>query len=55
MNLKEQLKAKKAALLALKAKIEAGDDEAIKAGNTLADEIEALEAKIKSAERRPPR
>ncbi len=51
MNLKEQLKAKKAALLALKAKIEAGDDEAIKAGNTLADEIEALEAKIKSAEK----
>lgn len=49
MNLKEQLKAKKAELAALKSKIEAGDAEAIKAGAELAEAIKSLEAAIEEA------
>lgn len=51
MNLKEKLAAKRAELKGLEAKIQAGDAEAIKAGNTLMDEIEALQTQIKAAER----
>lgn len=51
MNLKEKLAAKRAELKGLEAKIQAGDAEAVKAGNTIMDEIEALEAQIKAAER----
>ena len=46
MNLKETLKAKKAELAALKTKIEAGDAEAIKSAETLANEIKELKGKI---------
>lgn len=49
MNLKEQLKAKKAELAALKSKIEAGDAEAIKAGAELAEAIKSIEASIAEA------
>lgn len=51
MNLKEKLKAKMAELAGLKAKIEDGDAEAIKAGAAIADEIEELEERIKNAEK----
>ena len=51
MNLKEQLKAKKAELAALKTKIEAGDAEAIKSAETLANEIKELKEKIEAAEK----
>lgn len=49
MNLKEQLKAKKAELAALKSKIESGDAEAIKAGEELAEAIKSLEIAISEA------
>lgn len=49
MNLKEQLKAKKAELAALKSKIEAGDAEAIKAGAEIAEAIKSIEASIAEA------
>lgn len=51
MNMKDQMAAKKAELAELKAKIEEGDEEAIKAGETLAGEIETLGSKIKQAEK----
>lgn len=51
MNLKEKLKAKRAELKALETEIQEGDAEAVKAGTTLMDEIETLEAQIKAAER----
>lgn len=51
MKLKDQMAAKKAELAALKAKIEEGDEEAIKAGEALAGEIETLGSKIKQAEK----
>ncbi len=51
MNLKEQLKAKKAELKALETKIKEGDAEAIKAGEEIANAITELEASIKSAEK----
>ena len=51
MNLKEKLAAKRADLKALEAKIQAGDEEAIKAGGDLMDEIETLAAQVKAAER----
>lgn len=51
MNLKDQLTEKKNALMALKEKIEAGDDEAIKYGESISNEIEDLNAKIASAEK----
>lgn len=51
MNLKEQLKQKKAALAALKSKIESGDAEAIKSGEELAEAIKSLEAAIAEAEK----
>lgn len=50
MNLKEQLKMKKAELAALKSKIAAGDAEAIKAGEEIAEAIKNIEEAIKSAE-----
>ena len=50
-TLKEQLAEKKSALLALKGRIEAEDNEAIKSAETISGEIEDLEAKIKSAEK----
>ena len=50
MNLKEQLKMKKAELAALKSKIAAGDTEAIKAGEEIAEAIKNIEEAIKSAE-----
>lgn len=50
MNLKEQLKAKKAELAALKSKIAAGDAEAIKSGEEIAEAIKNIEDAIKSAE-----
>lgn len=49
--LKERLLAKQAELRALKAKIESGDEEAIKAGEALSLEIEELDALIKKAEK----
>lgn len=49
MNLKEQLKAKKAELAALKSQIAAGDAEAIKAGEELAEAIKSLETAIAEA------
>lgn len=51
MNLKEQLKTKKAALAALKEKIAAGDADAIKSGEELAEAIKSLEAAIAEAEK----
>lgn len=51
MNLKEQLKAKKAELAALKTRIEAGDAEAIKAGEEIAEAIKSLEVAIAEAEK----
>ena len=51
MNLKEQLAAKRDEFVALKEKIEAGDAEAIKAGEVLSTEIEDLNGKIKAAEK----
>ena len=51
MNLKEMLKAKQAELVELKAKIAEGDEEAIVKGGEITDEIEALEAKIKAADK----
>lgn len=51
MNLKEQLKMKKAELAALKSQIESGDAEAIKAGEELADAIKSLEAAIAEAQK----
>ena len=51
MNLKEQLKIKKAELAALKSQIESGDAEAIKAGEELADAIKSLEAAIAEAQK----
>ena len=50
MNLKEQLKMKKAELAALKSQIAAGDAEAIKAGEEIAEAIKNIEEAIKSAE-----
>lgn len=49
MNLKEQLKQKKAELAALKSKIESGDAEAIKAGEEIAEAIKSLEVAIEEA------
>lgn len=51
MNLKEQLTQKKAALAALKEKIAAGDADAIKSGEELAEAIKSLEAAIAEAEK----
>ena len=51
MNLKEQLKAKKSELVALKDAIENGDMEAIKKGEELATAIEELEKAIESAKK----
>jgi len=51
MNLKEQLRQKKAALAALKEKIAAGDADAIKSGEELAEAIKSLEAAIAEAEK----
>lgn len=51
MNLKEQLKVKKAELAALKEKIAAGDADAIKAGEELAEAIKSLEVAIAEAEK----
>lgn len=51
MNLKEQLKAKKAELVALKADIEAGDKDAITKAGEIADAITELEASIAAAEK----
>lgn len=51
MNLKEQLKMKKAELAALKSQIESGDAEAIKAGEELADAIKSLENAIAEAQK----
>lgn len=51
MNLSEKLKAKQDELVALKAKIAEGDEEAITKGGEIADEIEALETKIKAADK----
>ena len=51
MNLKAQLKQKKAALAALKEKIAAGDADAIKSGEELAEAIKSLEAAIAEAEK----
>jgi HK97 family phage major capsid protein len=49
MNLKEQLKQKKAELAALKSKIESGDAEAIKACEEIAEAIKSLEVAIEEA------
>jgi hypothetical protein len=46
MNLKEQLKAKKAELVALKTAIENGDADAIAKGEELATAIEEIEKAI---------
>ena len=51
MKLKEKLKEKKDALIALKEKIEAGDEEAITKASELTEEIESLEETIKAAEK----
>lgn len=51
MNLREQLKMKQAQLAALKSQIEAGDAEAIKAGEELAEAIKSLEVAIENAEK----
>ena len=51
MNLKEKLNSKKAELAALKEKIAAGDAEAIKAGEELAEAIKSLEVAIAEAEK----
>lgn len=51
MKLKEMLKAKKAELAALKSKIEAGDADAIKQGETLVEEIKDLQVKLAAAEK----
>ena len=51
MNLKEQLKAKKSELVALKDAIENGDMEAIKKGEELATAIDELEKAIESAKK----
>lgn len=51
MTLIEQKAAKVAELKALKEQIDAGDEEAIKAGETLADAIESIDASIKAAEK----
>jgi HK97 family phage major capsid protein len=51
MNLREQLKQKKAELAALKEKIAAGDADAIKAGEELAEAIKSLEVAIAEAEK----
>ena len=47
--LKGKLKEKKDALVALKERIEAGDEEAIREAGELTEEIEALEQTIKAA------
>lgn len=52
MSLKEELKAKKDALIALKERIEANDAEAIVEGEKLQQEIEAKTAEIQQAERK---
>lgn len=49
--LKGKLKEKKDALVALKERIEAGDEEAIREAGELTEEIEALEQTIKAAEK----
>lgn len=51
MTLYEKKAAKIAELKELQPKIEEGDPEAVKAGETLADEIESIDASIKAAER----
>lgn len=51
MNLKEQLKAKRAELAALKSKIAEGDSEAIKLGEEIAEAIKHLEITIAEAEK----
>ena len=51
MTLKEQLAHLKGKLLALREGIESGDEEAIKRGNDLKADIEAVQAKIDAAER----
>lgn len=50
MNLKEQLAAKKDEVLALKERIEAGDETAIKRAGELKTEIEDLESRVKAAD-----
>lgn len=50
MNLKEQLKMKKAELAALKSQIAAGDAEAIKSGEEIAEAIKNIEEAIEAAE-----
>lgn len=52
MSMKEELKAKKAALAALKDHIEANDAEAIAEGEKLRAEIEQKDAEIKQAEKK---
>ena len=51
MTLYEKKAAKIAELKELQPKIEEGDPEAVKAGETLADAIESIDASIKAAER----
>lgn len=51
MNLKEQLAAKKAELAALKEGIEAGDAEAIKAGEEVSASIEQIQISIEAAQK----
>lgn len=52
MTLKEELKSKQDALVALKARIEANDAEAIAEGEKLKAEIEAKTAEIQQAEKK---
>ena len=51
MNLKEKLEAKETELKALAPKIEEGDEECIKSGEALADEIKGLKELIEKAEK----
>ena len=52
MTLREELKSKQDALVALKERIEANDAEAIAEGETLRSEIEAKTAEIQQAEKK---
>ena len=52
MTLKEELKSKQDALVALKARIEANDAEAIAEGEKLKAEIEAKPAEVQRAEKK---
>ena len=51
MNLKEKLEAKEAELKALAPQIEEGDEESVKAGETLAEEIKGIRELIEKAEK----